>query len=135
MKSMKNVSGMIARVRATFTLSLFTLSGCIRSVEINPEEALAEGSYRGNVRVEDAKGVIYNAQAISETEEGDYLLEMVDVIDDGVVDREIEVVLAKADVVSIKYTENNRWATVGLVGGVSLFMVWLYYKINTSVFD
>lgn len=124
------------RLLAALTLlTLFALGACTRSMELTPDESLDEGTYRGNIRVEDRKGVIYNAQAISETDEGDYLLEMVEVVNDGVVDHEIEVVLTRSQVVSIRYRETNRWAVVGMVTSVTVFMVWLYYKINTDVFD
>lgn len=118
------------------TLPLLLVStGCIRSVELNSDDALEASDHHGNIRIEDRRGIIYVAQSIDETDEGDYLLTMVKVIDDGVLDYQQEFMIARADVVSIRYYENNRWVVGTMLTGMSLFMIWLYYKINTSVFD
>ncbi|MBM4118498.1 hypothetical protein FJ251_12330 [bacterium] len=119
-------------------LTLLTLSGtgaCLRAVEVNPEETPSGTALRGNIRVVDRDGIVYIAQSLRVTESGDYLLEMVERIDDGVSEVLMETTLPRAEVVSIRRSETNRWAVAGLVAGTALFMVWLYYKINTSVFD
>ncbi len=120
------------------TLLLLTLTAtgaCLRSVELNPEDTPSGTALRGNVRLVDKDGVIYVAQALTVTDTGDYRLEMVERIEDGVAEYVMETTLPQASVVSVRTSETNRWAVAGLVTATSLFMVWLYYKINTSVFD
>ena len=120
------------------TLLLLTLTAtgaCLRSVELNPEDTPSGTALRGNIRLVDKDGIIYVAQALTVTDAGDYRLEMVERIEDGVAEYVIETTLPQADVVSVRTSETNRWAVAGLVTATSLFMVWLYYKINTSVFD
>ncbi len=111
------------------------LSGCLRSVEISPENAIAASDHLGNIRIEDEEGIIYIAQSIEEGEEGFYLLNMVKVIDDGVPKWETEYSLPKDRVTKIHYYQNNKWVTGTAIASASLFMVWLYYKINTTIFD
>lgn len=119
-------------------LILFLLpaaSGCLRSVEISSDDALDAEEHYGNIRIEDRWGMVYVAQSIDENDDGDYLLTMVKVIDDGVIDYKNEHLVLRDDVTTIKYYRNNRWLVTGMVAGTALFMGWLYFKINTSVFD
>jgi hypothetical protein len=111
------------------------LGGCLRSVEISPENALDAAEHLGNIKLEDENGILYYAQSIEEGEEGYFLLTMVKVVDDGVASWEHEFQLAKESVVSIHYFENNKWVVGSAIAAASLFMIWLYYEINTSVFD
>jgi hypothetical protein len=120
---------------ATLLLTLVATGACLRSVELNPEDTPAGTAIRGNIRLVDKDGVVYLAQTLTVTDTGDYRLEMVERIDDGVPERLIETTLPQADVVSIRSNQTNRWAVAGLVTATALFMVWLYFKINTSVFD
>jgi hypothetical protein len=116
-------------------LTLTATGACLRSVELNPEDTPAGTAMRGNIRLVDKDGVVYHAQSLTVTDTGDYRLEMVERVEDGVGEYLIETVLPQADVVSIRSNQTNRWAVAGLVTATALFMVWLYYKINTSVFD
>ncbi len=120
---------------ALILMLLPAASGCLRSVEISSNDALEASDHYGNIRVEDRWGMVYVAQSIDENEDGDYLLTMVKVIDDGVIDYRNEHTVKRDDVISIKYYQNNRWMVVGMVAATTLFMGWLYFKINTSVFD
>ncbi len=120
---------------ALILMLLPAASGCLRSVEISSNDALEASDHYGNIRVEDRWGMVYVAQSIDENEDGDYLLTMVKVIDDGVIDYRNEHLVKRDDVTSIKYYKNNRWMVVGMVAATTLFMGWLYFKINTSVFD
>lgn len=117
------------------TLLAVLAAGCAREVVVSTEDALAATDHYGNIRVVDKWGIVYLTQSLGETDEGDYLLQMVKVVDDGVVDYLQEHTVRREDVVSISYYEQNRWTVIGLVTGTALFMVWLYYKLNTSVFD
>jgi len=116
-------------------LTLTATGACVRLVELNPEDTPSGTAMRGNIRLVDKDGVVYVAQALTVTDTGDYRLEMVERIEDGVPEFLMETTLAKAAVVSVRSSETNRWAVAGLVTATALFMVWLYYKINTSVFD
>ncbi len=120
---------------ALILMLLPAASGCLRSVEISSNDALEASDHYGNIRVEERWGMVYVAHSIAETEDGDYLLTMVKVIDDGVIDYRNEHTVKRDDVISIKYYQNNRWMVVGMVAATTLFMGWLYFKINTSVFD
>lgn len=120
---------------ATLLLTLAATGACVRSVQLNPEDTPAGTAIRGNIRLVDKDGVVYVAQALTVTDTGDYRLELVERIDDGVPVRLIETTLPQADVVSIRSDQTNRWAVAGVVTATVVFMVWLYYKINTSVFD
>jgi hypothetical protein len=119
------------------TLLLLATGACTRTMEVNPEDAATELADKGvgNVRVVDKQGIVYLAQALTETEDGNYLLETVERIDDGVSEYLTDLTLRKSEVVSVRYSKVNRWAVGGMVTATSLFMVWLYYKINTDVFD
>jgi hypothetical protein len=125
-----------ALVAITF-LSLMALCGCMtKTVVLDVDNVLDSSEHLGNIRFVDDKGLIYIAQAVEETDEGDtYRLLMAEVIDDGVRSNEMEVILAKKSIVSATYHENNKWVVGGMVTGTSVFLFWLYYKINTDVFD
>ena len=116
-------------------LILPALGACLRAVEISPENAVDSAGHLGNIKVETKSGILYYAQSIEEGEAGFYRLIMVKVVDDGVKSWKTELALPKASVVSIHYYENNKWLVGGTIAVTSLFIVWLYYKINTSVFD
>jgi hypothetical protein len=119
-------------------LTLFAVAGagaCLHSVELNPEDTPSGTALRGNIRLVDRDGVVYIAQSLTVTDTGDYRLEMVERITDGVSEYLVETTLPQAEVVSVRSRQTNRWAVAGLVTATALFMVWLYYKINTSVFD
>ncbi|MCB9514676.1 MAG: hypothetical protein H6693_00595 [Candidatus Latescibacteria bacterium] len=118
-------------------LMLLTTGACMRTMEVNPEDAAAElaESGVGNIRIVDKNGIVYLAQSLTETEEGNYLLETVERIDDGVSEYFVDTTIPRDDVVSVHYSKVNTWVVAGMVTATSLFMVWLYYKINTSVFD
>jgi hypothetical protein len=136
--SSKEIPRTMKRSWPLIALILFLLpaaSGCLRSVEMSSDDALEAADHYGNIRIEDRWGMVYLAQSIDENEDGDYLLTMVKVIDDGVIDYQNEHLVKRDDVTSIKYYQNNRWMVVGAVTGTALFMGWLYFKINTSVFD
>lgn len=119
----------------TLIVSVLSLGACLRSVEVNPEDAIAASEHYGNIRIEDEEGIFYYAQSIEEGEEGFYLLNMVKVVDDGVVKYVNEHSVPKETIVAVHYYENNRWIVAGLVTATALFIVWLYYSINTSIFD
>ena len=38
-------------------------------------------------------------------------------------------------IVSVEYYKNNRWVIAGALTALSLFILWLYYSINTTLFD
>ena len=122
-------------------LAALALGGCLRTVELNPETIQAEdvdaaAEYHGNVHFLDKQGIDYYAQSFELSEDGgSFLLKMVEVVDDGVHTNEVDVALPRAAVVSISYSENSPWVLGSLVTGTALFMVYLYYKINTDVFD
>ena len=110
--------------------------GCLRSVEIEPADVTAESEIIGNVLAIDKKGVHYHAQSFFVTPTGDSLrLIMVEIVDDGVVSRTPGLTVAKQNIESFHYYQNDNRIVLGLVGAISLFMVFLYYKINTSLFD
>jgi len=111
------------------------LGGCLRSVAVNPEDAVAASEHFGNIRIEDEQGVFYYAQSLEEGEEGFYTLNMVKIVDDGVADYVNEHHLAEDKIVAIHYYENNRWVVAGLTTATVLFLIYLYYSINTSIFD
>lgn len=122
-------------------LAALALAGCMRTVELDPETLQAEDveaaeEHHGNVYFLDKQGVEYFAQSFELSEDGDgFLLKMVEVVDDGVHTTEVDVALPRQSVVAIRYSENSPWVLGSLVTGTALFMVYLYYKINTDVFD
>ncbi|MBN2169959.1 MAG: hypothetical protein JW819_01405 [Candidatus Krumholzibacteriota bacterium] len=122
-------------------LAALALGGCLRTVELNPETLQPEDvdaatAHYGNVHFLDKRGIDYFAQSFEVSEDGgSFLLKMVEVVDDGVHTNEVDVALPRGSVVSIRYSENSPWILGSLVTGTALFMVYLYYKINTDVFD
>ncbi|MCP4546151.1 MAG: hypothetical protein GY835_06770 [bacterium] len=112
------------------------LGGCLTAVELSPENAMDAGEQNVNILIEDINGLSYVAQGIEYDGETDgYKLFQVEITNDGVVSNELELFLPKEQVVSVKYYKNNKWMVATLVTGASIFLVWLYYSINTSVFD
>ncbi len=65
-------------------LLALALGGCLRAVEISPDNAMEASDHLGNIKIEVESGVIYYAQSIEEGDEGFYRLVMVKVVDDGV---------------------------------------------------
>ena len=112
------------------------MGGCMRAMDLNPENAMPPEDHCGYIHFTADDGVIYQAQSFDYDQESEnYLLYMVKITNDGVESSEVEMSLPKEDVVAIQYYTNNKWLTAGLVGGAAVFLVWLYYSINTSVFD
>jgi len=122
----------------TVGITLFStlLTGaCLRAVEVSPEDALAASEHYGNILIEDKDGILYYAQSIEEGEEGFFKLNMVKVVNDGV-DRYLnEQTIAKEEITSIKYYKNNRWVTIGALAALSVFILYIYYSVNTSLLD
>ena len=122
----------------TVGITLFStlLTGaCLRAVEVSPEDALAASEHYGNILIEDQDGILYYAQSIEEGEEGFFKLNMVKVVNDGV-DRYLnEQTIAKEEITSIKYYKNNRWVTIGALAALSVFILYIYYSVNTSLLD
>jgi hypothetical protein len=121
---------------ALIPLLALALGGCLRSVEVNPEDLGEDAELVGHVKVTDKTGIEYKAQSLMNSEDGEsFLLQRVDVVNDGVKSQAEEYLLPKDQVKSIEYYKTNGWVVFGLVVAVGLFMVFLYYKINTDVFD
>jgi hypothetical protein len=116
-------------------LCVLNLGACVRSVEVNPEDAVEASEHFGNIRIVDKRGIEYYAQSIEEGEEGYYTLNMVQIVDDGVSKYVNEYSIAKASIVKVHYFENNRWIVGGALTALAVFMIYLYYSINTSIFD
>ncbi len=129
------------RGRASFALLTILLAlllgGCTQKTELNPEvmtteETASLDNYTGNVKVLGIDGVVYKAQTLKSAE-GDFLhLINVEIIDDGVVSRETELMLAKERVSKIELQKNNKWVVGGALAGISFLILVLYYQINGS---
>ena len=114
---------------------MMVLAGCVRTVELNPENVSAEQAeaaalHYGNIRVEDNMGVIYIAQTLVGADTDTLTMTLVRIVDDGVAKQVAEVILLKEKVVSIQYRENNPWMVGAAVAGTALLIATLYWNIN-----
>jgi len=124
---------------AILTLILLTavmvLAGCVQSVRLDPEsvsaeEAEAVAAHYGNIRVEDDMGVVYTAQTLVGADTDTLTMTLVEIVDDGVISHEAEMILLSERVVDIQYRKNNPWVVTAAVAGTGLLMAVLYWNIN-----
>ncbi len=129
-------SGRASFALVTILLALL-LGGCTQRTELNPEVMSADESadlenYTGNVKMTGEDGIIYKAQTLKSAEGEFFHLLNVEIIDDGVVSREAELMLAKDKVSRIELHKNNKWVVGGGLAGISILILVLYYQINGS---
>ena len=113
------------------------MSGCVQTTELNPdtlteEEASTLENYTGNIKLVGKDGIIYKAQTLKSAEGDFFHLMRVEVIDDGVISRQDELVILKEDIVDVELHQTNKWVTAGGLAGISLLILVLYYQINGS---
>jgi len=116
-------------------VAVMALAGCVRTVQINPEhvseeEAEAVAAHYGNIRVMDDMGVVYTAQTLSGADTDTLTLTLVEIVEDGVISHEAEMMLLTEKVVDIQYRKNNPWVVTAAVAGTGLLMAVLYWNIN-----
>ncbi|MDP6418078.1 MAG: hypothetical protein QF492_07185 [Candidatus Krumholzibacteria bacterium] len=117
--------------RLSLALILLVLTiGCVKTVDLNTEEAIGEVDHYGNIQILDDQGIRYFAQSIVEAAPDTLTLTLVRIVDDGVISHEQEYLLPLENVRSIRYRDNHVWIVGSSIAAMALFMTWLYYRIN-----